>query len=231
MLDPLKNIKNNVTHTDVATYSGVINKTLLLLICLTLFTLLSYTFITSMLLALYLLVSSVVVGLTLLVIAPSLVSYKTIAVPYSILEGISVGAITYILEQKFPGVGVKSVVATILSFTLLYILYSYKIIKVTDKLRKYNKALLITACISLLILVILSFCNIIFITPILGIIIFIIILLVGLSTLLIDFDDVFKAVTNKVDKEEEWTLAISLILSIILIYESFLRVFGFSSEI
>ena len=36
---------------------------------------------------------------------------------------------------------------------------------------------------------------------------------------------------NKVHKDEEWGLAISLLISIILIYESFLRLFGININI
>ena len=41
----------------------------------------------------------------------------------------------------------------------------------------------------------------------------------------------FTAVENKVHKDEEWGLAISLLISIILIYESFLRLFGINLNI
>lgn len=228
MINPLKNTKIYNIHKEIATYQGVINKTFLLMLLLIFSSLLTIKLLTPALAFVTLFVSAIP-AFILILLAPCKWSYKTIAIPFSILEGISIGALTFIIESKYPGVGIKAISATLLSFITIYYLYSNKVIKVTDKLIKYTKYGLILSVVGLISIILLTLFKVIVLSSLTLAFIFVFILILGLSCLLIDFDDVFKAVTNKVNKDEEWTLAVSLILSIVLIYESFLRIFGFSS--
>ena len=223
----IKNIKTNQINS-IASYSGVILKTLLLLLITGIMASTVYLSVT-MTTALAILISSSILCLILVFLAPNKIHYKDIALPFSCFEGMALGALTYIIETKHPGVGVKAILATIASFCFVYFLYAFKLVKVTEKLRKYTYIGLILGSVLLLSILILVLLKVLVITPIIGIILFGSIFVLGLFTLLTDFEDVFQAVNNKVDKKEEWTLAISLLLSIVLIYESLLRVFGFTS--
>lgn len=224
MLNPLKSIQPS-TDINVATYNGVISKTLLLFLVTLITTLVTYMF-TNITLTLPLIIISGILGIILLWQAPNRISYKKIALPFALLEGIGIGAITQYIEHKVPGVGLKAAFATILSFIIIYGLFSFKLIKVTPNLKKITIYGLIFAMFGLMAIILLTYFKVIVLTTLFLNIIFGFTLLLGLCTLLINFDDVFNAVNNRVKQEEEWGLAISLLLSIILIYESFLRLFG-----
>lgn len=208
---------------DVATYNGVISKTLFMFLLLFISVFVTYNSITPTLLIPTLLVGSIL-SLLLIFISPNLIKDKYKAVPFAILEGVVLGCITYVVEKKVPGSGVKALTATLLSFILVYGLFATKLIKVTPKMLKLTGYGLCFSIVTLAIILICLFFKIVAISPILLLFLFLFILLLGFTSLLIDFHYIFEAVESKVKKEEEWFLAISLILSIILIYQSFLSI-------
>lgn len=230
MINPIKNIIQGVMSNNVATYNTTILKTLSLFIVTLLSVFVTYTLITPTTVFVSVLLSGIL-SIILLLLSPKHLSYKQIAFPLAFLEGIGVGAITFMIEQKVPGVGIKTVLATMLSFIIVYALYALKIIKVTPTLIKATTYGLYIALIGIFTLIVLTLFKVITITAIVLNIIFGFTLLLGLSCLIINFQEVFTAVENKVHKDEEWGLAISLLISIILIYESFLRLFGINLNI
>ena len=230
MINPIKNIVQGVMSTNIATYNTTILKTLSLFIITLLSVFVTYTLITPTTVFVSVLLSGIL-SIILLLLTPKYLSYKQIAFPIALLEGIGIGAITFMIEQKVPGVGIKAVLATMLSFVIVYALYALKIIKVTPTLIKATTYGLYTALIGIFAILILSLFKVIVLTSLILNVIFGFTLLLGLSCLIINFQEVFKAVENKVHKDEEWGLAISLLISIILIYESFLRLFGINLNI
>ena len=135
MITPIKNIIQGVMSNNVATYNTTILKTLSLFIITLLSVFVTYTLITPTTVFVSVLLSGIL-SIILLLLTPKYLSYKQIAFPIAFLEGIGIGAITFMIEQKVPGVGIKAVLATMLSFVIVYALYALKIIKVTPTLIK-----------------------------------------------------------------------------------------------
>jgi uncharacterized YccA/Bax inhibitor family protein len=54
---------------------------------------------------------------------------------YAILEGLFVGSVSAIYNYTYPGLPMQAVALTLLVTLIMFLLYRYKIIKVTNKLR------------------------------------------------------------------------------------------------
>ena len=65
---------------------------------------------------------------------------KTISVPlivlYAVLEGVFLGAFSQVMEQRWPGIVMTAVVATLCTFAGMFVGYRFGIIKVTSRSRK-----------------------------------------------------------------------------------------------
>lgn len=220
----LKKIPTGKLHF-TANYKGVFNKALFLFLVTVLSSLATLNYIT-LPLVLPTILLTFIIGFILLVISPKYLSYKDIAIPFSILEGLSLGAITYFINLKLANSGIYALLATFSSFVIMWLLYYFKIINVTDKFIKNTQKSLLALTVILFVLLLLLIFKLIVISPIILLILFIIVLVSGLCSLLVDFEQIKKAIEMKVEDKEEWGLAVSLLLSIVLIYQSFLQIFG-----
>ena len=65
---------------------------------------------------------------------------KTISVPlivlYAVLEGVFLGAFSQVMEQRWPGIVMTAVVATLCTFAGMFVGYRFGLIKVTSRRRK-----------------------------------------------------------------------------------------------
>jgi uncharacterized YccA/Bax inhibitor family protein len=149
---------------------------------------------------------------------------------YAILEGLFVGAISAIYNYAYPGLPVQAVALTLLVTLVMFLIYRYKIIKVTSKLRTI--VVVATSAIALFYLiqwityaasgsaVAYSLTN--SSTPIsIGFSI----LVVGLASfnLLLNFDTIEKGVELRAAKYMEWYSAFGLLVTIVWLYLELLR--------
>jgi uncharacterized YccA/Bax inhibitor family protein len=157
---------------------------------------------------------------------------KTISVPlivlYAVLEGVVVGAISVVFEQKWPGIVSTAVIATVCTFAGMLLGYKTGLIKVTDKSRRiFGMAIMGYLLFGLvnLVVVLLGYGSGFGIggTGFMGIAISV--LGVGLASysLAIDFDSVSRAVNAQLPEKYSWLLAHGFIVTLVWLYLELLR--------
>jgi uncharacterized YccA/Bax inhibitor family protein len=157
---------------------------------------------------------------------------KTISVPlivlYSVLEGVLVGSISSVFEQRWPGIVSTAVIATLCTFAGMFLGWKFGLIRVTDKSRRIFGMALLGYLLFGLVNVVVSFMGVgngfgIGGTSIVGI--GISVLGVGLASysLAIDFDSVDRAVAAQLPEKYSWLLAHGLIVTLVWLYLEILR--------
>jgi len=169
-----------------------------------------------------------------LVVAIALAVKKTwgavLAPLYAVLEGLFVGSVSAMYDYLYPGLVIQAVALTALVTLAMFLIYRYRIIKVTNRLR--TVVVVATSAIALFYLVqwltfaiggsaiAYSFTN--SSTPIsIGFSI----LVSGLAAfnLLLNFDTIEKGVELKANKYMEWYSAFGLMVTIVWLYLEILR--------
>jgi uncharacterized YccA/Bax inhibitor family protein len=157
---------------------------------------------------------------------------KTISVPlivlYAGLEGVLVGSISQVFEQRWPGVVGTAVLATLCTFAAMLLGYKSGLIKVTDRSRRiFGMAILGYVLFGLV--------NFVWAftghgsgfgfggTGLMGI--GISVLGVGLASysLAIDFDSVDRAIKAQLPEKYSWLLAHGFIVTLVWLSLEFLR--------
>lgn len=172
-------------------------------------------------------------GLVLAVIMAFKMSWSPYIAPaYALLEGLFVGAVSayydYAFQTKYPGLVIQAVMLTLAVCVVMFAVYRFRIIRVTEKLRMV--VIIATGSIALFYMAkwVLYLFGVHFggftndATP-LGI--GFSILVVGLASfnLLLNFDMIEKGVENKAPKYMEWYSAFGLLVTIVWLYLEILR--------
>jgi uncharacterized YccA/Bax inhibitor family protein len=157
---------------------------------------------------------------------------KTISVPlivlYAVLEGVLVGAISQVFENRYPGIVSTAVIATVCTFAGMLLGYKTGLIKVTDKSRRiFGMAIMGYLLFGLvnLVVVLLGYGSGFGIGGTSGWGIAISVLGVGLASysLAIDFDSVTRAVNAQLPEKYSWLLAHGFIVTLVWLYLELLR--------
>jgi uncharacterized YccA/Bax inhibitor family protein len=174
-------------------------------------------------------IGGMVVGL---VLGLAIAFMKKVSVPlivlYAVVEGAFLGAFSLVMEQRWPGIVMTAVIATLCTFVGMFLGYRFGLIKVTSRSRKIFGMMLIGYLLF-------SFVNVIGLmfgwtsgwgfggSGLLGI--GISLLGVGLASysLAVDFDDIQKAVSAGLPEKYSWLLAHGLIVTLIWLYIEMLR--------
>jgi uncharacterized YccA/Bax inhibitor family protein len=152
-----------------------------------------------------------------------------IAPAYGILEGLFVGSISAMYNDRYPGLPTQAVALTLLVTLVMYLIYRYRIIKVTGKFRMV--IVIATSAIALFYLIqwitflamgtpVGSFTNAA--TP-LGIGFSIVVVCLAALNLLLNFDTIEKGVEMKAAKYMEWYSAFGLLVTLVWLYLEILR--------
>lgn len=152
-----------------------------------------------------------------------------LAPAYAVLEGLFVGAISAMYNHAYPGLPMQAVALTLLVTLVMFLIYRYRIIKVTGRFRMVIAVA--TGAIALFYLVQLisfaatgsvlaSFTNAA--TP-LGIGFSILVVGLAAFNLLLNFDTIEKGVELKAAKYMEWYSAFGLLVTIVWLYLELLR--------
>lgn len=222
------NIETGYVAADQATYKGVAAKTgfyLLIVILIGALTAYMLPGITNMNGFYILLMVSSIVGFISVIIGRTKPSAaKICGVIYSLCEGLFVGTFTCIAESMFPGIGYLAVGSTLIIFLVMLGLYSFRIIKVTNKMRSFVMAFGIGLILVLIFTSIVGvFVPQIFQNFALFIGIEVVLLAYGAFVLLMNFSEVNAIVSSGCEKSYEWSVSLGLIVSIIYIYIEVLR--------
>lgn len=167
-----------------------------------------------------------------LVVGLAIAFMKIVSVPlivlYALLEGAFVGAFSQVMEQRWPGIVMTAVVATLCTFAGMFAGYRFGLIKVTSRSRKIFGMALIGYLLF-------SVANVVALmfgwtsgwgfggSGLLGI--GISLLGVGLAaySLAVDFDDIENAIRAGLPEKYSWLLAHGLIVTLIWLYLEILR--------
>jgi uncharacterized YccA/Bax inhibitor family protein len=146
---------------------------------------------------------------------------------YAVLQGLFIGGISSLFEQKYPGIVIQAVMLTFGTLAALLSAYSAGLIRVSTGFRRGLFAA--TGGIALLYLVSLglSFFNIqipfIFGAGPVGIIFSLVVVVIAALNLVIDFDFIENGAQQGVPKYFEWYGAFSLMVTLIWLYMEILR--------
>jgi uncharacterized YccA/Bax inhibitor family protein len=152
---------------------------------------------------------------------------------YAILEGLFVGSVSAIFDDayktKYPGLVMQAVALTLVVTLVMYLVYRYRIIKVTDKLR--SVITIATICVGVFYLIqwiafsifhtqVGAFTNAA--TP-LGIGFSVVVVCLAAFNLLLNFDTIEKGVEMRASKYMEWYSAFGLLVTVVWLYLEILR--------
>jgi uncharacterized YccA/Bax inhibitor family protein len=149
---------------------------------------------------------------------------------YAILEGLFVGAISAIYNLQYRGLPMQAVALTLLVTLAMFLIYRYRIIKVTGKFR----TVIVTATAAIAVFYLIqwisySFSGTFFAysftnssTPI-SIGFSILVSALAAFNLLLNFDTIEKGVELKANKYMEWYCAFGLLVTIVWLYLELLR--------
>ena len=221
------------TEIESATFTGVGIKTLLLLF-LTLISALTTIFVigAEKMISLYIII--VIITFVLgMIIAFSPRAARMLAVPYAILEGMAVGAISGAFAYFIPELGLWipgiALALTMVIFLGATVLYTTGVIRVGNFFRRLMFILLLGAVLVTFLVMIVGFfaptVRELFFGVNSGLALGISIIMVIISSLyiLISLDNATKIVNNGLDKVYEWYAAYGIILNIIWLYLEILR--------
>ena len=170
-------------------------------------------------------------GLALALVMAFKMKWASFLAPaYAILEGLFVGSISAIYDYAYPGLPMQAVALTLLVTLIMFLIYRYRIIKVTSKLR--TVIVVATSAVAIFYLIqwltyaiggsaiAYNFTN--SATPIsIGFSILMVIL--ASFNLLLNFDTVEKGVEMRAPKYMEWYSAFGLMVTVVWLYLEILR--------
>jgi len=170
-------------------------------------------------------------GLALALVMAFKMKWANILAPaYAILEGLFVGSVSAMYDYLYPGLPVQAVALTLLVTLIMFLIYRYRIIKVTGKLR--TVIVVATSAVAIFYLIqwltyaiggsAIAYNLTNSATPIsIGFSILMVIL--ASFNLLLNFDTVEKGVEMKAPKYMEWYSAFGLMVTVVWLYLEILR--------
>ena len=157
-------------------------------------------------------------------------SWSPILAPgYAVLEGLFLGAITAYLNEVYPGLPMQTVVLTLLVAGLMFLVYRFRIIPVTQRFRQ----IILVATVALSIFYLIQWISYQFMgSPIasatmdssafgIGFSVFVVVL--ASLNLLLNFDMIEKGAEMQAPKFMEWYSAFGLLVTLIWLYLEILR--------
>ncbi|CAN5292888.1 Bax inhibitor-1/YccA family protein [soil metagenome] len=155
---------------------------------------------------------------------------------YSAAEGLFIGAISGVFEARYPGVVVQAVLATICVFVVTLVLFA------SGKVRASKRATKIFL-IAIIGYVVFSFVNVILMAtgatnnafglssthifgiP-LGLILGVVVTLLAAYSLVLDFDQIQRGVKAGAPRNQAWSAAFGLVVTVVWLYLELLRMFA-----
>ncbi len=153
---------------------------------------------------------------------------------YALFEGLFIGGMSAALEAAYPGIVMQAASLTFATLGALLLAYSTGFIQVTEKFRLGLFAATAGIGIVYLVSIVLSFFHIqvpfIYGSGIAGIAFSIFVVVIAALNLVIDFDFIEKGAMMKAPKYMEWYAAFGLMVTLIWLYVEILRLLAKTRE-
>ena len=174
---------------------------------------------------------SVFGGLGLALVMAFKMKWAPVLAPaYAILEGLFVGSVSAMYNYAYPGLPVQAVALTLLVTLIMFLLYRFRVIRVTNKLR----SVVIVATMAVAAFYLIQWLTYAFLgSPVAGsftssntpLSIGFSVLVTGLAAfnLLLNFDTIEKGAEVRAAKYMEWYSAFGLLVTIVWLYLEILR--------
>jgi uncharacterized YccA/Bax inhibitor family protein len=148
---------------------------------------------------------------------------------YAVLEGGVLGAISHAYEVVYPGVVTEAIGATVATALVVWFLYGTGIIKVTAKLTRIIICATLGALAFYLVAIVITLVS--GTSPLagggaLGIGISLVLCLIASANLLVDFDQVDRAIAGGVDESARWYFAFGLFVTLAWMFLQMLQLLG-----
>ncbi|MDQ0203813.1 Bax inhibitor-1/YccA family protein [Pectinatus haikarae] len=215
-----------ISFGQTATLSGSIKKSIGLVVLTIISAAVSANFLADTSLAIVGIGAGFIGGLILALVTcfkPSISEYTSPG--YAIFEGMALGIISMQFEHLYFGISAIAVGITFAVMISMLVLWKTGVITVTEKVR--SAIISMTAAIAIFYFAsfIASFFGADFMprTGILGIVVSLIISAVAAFNLLLDFDNIEKAVTNGMPKYMEYFTAFGLLITLVWLYIEIIR--------
>ncbi|HVF31693.1 MAG TPA: Bax inhibitor-1/YccA family protein [Acidimicrobiales bacterium] len=146
---------------------------------------------------------------------------------YAALEGLVLGAISALYEARYQGIVLQAVMLTGAVFAIMLALYSKRIVKVDDRLRRgivaATGAVFVVYLISMVMRLFGAEVPFIHEASPVGILFSLVVVGIASANLLLDFDLIEKGVENGAPKWMEWYAAFGLLVTLVWLYLELLR--------
>lgn len=220
-------------RSDRLTYNEAMNKTFLLLGLALVAGVLAAVLTPEALLMPVALGTTLVAFVIGIVIAFKRVVPAGLAIAYSAIEGVSLGALTGALEIYYPGIAFQAILATAIIVGVAAGLHYSGMVRTTPKGRRYMMIIALAGIIFSLVNLVLMLTGVtdgmwglrsqeVAGIPI-GIILGVVMIFVAGYMLINDLEAVQYAVDNQAPKEFAWTVGIAIVMTILWIYVEVLR--------
>jgi uncharacterized YccA/Bax inhibitor family protein len=156
-----------------------------------------------------------------------------LAPAYALCEGLFVGAVSayydYAFKDKYPGLVMQAVLLTLVVAVVMFLIYKYRIIKVTEKFRAVMSIAIASIAIFYLaqwVYYLITGTNFAAFTNAatpLGIGFSVVVVCIAALTLLMNFDTIEKGIEMKAPKFMEWYSAFGLLVTLVWLYLEILR--------
>jgi uncharacterized YccA/Bax inhibitor family protein len=146
---------------------------------------------------------------------------------YAVLEGFALGAISQMVEVRFPGIVVNAMLLTFGVLGVMLMLYTTRTIRVTDRMVKGVLAATAAVCLVYVVDLVLRMFGMsvtyIHQTGAIGIGISVVIVGIAAFNLLVDFAVIESNVSNGAPRFMEWYCGMALLVTLVWLYLEILR--------
>ncbi|MCW4470002.1 Bax inhibitor-1/YccA family protein [Flavobacterium sp. MFBS3-15] len=175
-----------------------------------------------------------ITGFIIVIIAGFKPNYSGVLAPaYSVFKGLFVGGISVVLEVMYPGVVLKAVGGTLVTFMVCFLLYRFGIVKVTEQF----KSVVIASVLAIMTYYLISWIISMFTgnylvghsfqdSSLMSIGISVFVIVVAALTLFLDFDMIEQGAQRRLPKYMEWFGAMGLMITLVWLYMEFLKLFA-----
>jgi len=211
--------------TENMTFDGALGKTaILLLICVVAA---AFSWSTPDL-QMPLVIAGSVGGFVVVIISMFKSQWSPVLAPtYALLEGLALGAISFLMEQAFHGIVLNAVLLTFAVLALMMILFTSRAIRVTPGLRTgiiaATGAIVLVYIVDMVLRMFGHSVPFIHETGPVGIGISLVIIGVAAFNLLLDFDTIERCIRAGAPKYMEWYCGMALLITLVWLYLELLR--------